>query len=425
MNVTLSKSVLQGQIKSPPSKSMAHRLLICASLANGTSHIHNIDYTVDFKATAKAMECLGATIDYLDDAVTVHGINNLDAIEDDLSVDCYESGSTLRFIIPIFALSHKKIIFTGAKRLFERPLTPFEKIFKKQKLSFTLQGNTLTIKGPLQPGDFSLPGNVSSQFISGLCFALPTLPKKSDITITTPLESKSYILLTQNAQHMFGVHSTWVNNSHLSISPDQTYKPTTVSVEGDWSQVAVFAVLGALFGNICVTGLNPQSKQGDRIILDILTRCGARYAWRDDAVFFEKSAKLKAPGDIDLSDCPDLGPVLSALALFCKGTTRLINAGRLRIKESDRIGCIEQEFEKIGAHITSTEDTVTIQGNPNFKENQQCNSHNDHRIAMALSVVALGAGISLTIQDAGAVSKSWPSFFNDLAKLGAQVKAHE
>ncbi len=424
MQILVNPSIPHGTVTLPPSKSMAHRLLICAALANGTSTLSGLSLSEDIQATARTLKALGASVS-IDEAgcATVQGIgpsyNTICALQ---GADCGESGSTLRFMIPLFALQSASQHLKGAERLFARPLHVYENLFQSQGLSFEVSRMGVSFEGPLQPGTFTIAGDVSSQFISGLLFALPLLQKDSFLHITKPFESRDYVELTRSAQAQFGVKSHWISPFELHIPGNQTYHPCTAAVEGDWSQAVVPAVLGAVCGPLSLAGLRDDSKQGDRVALEILKQCGANIQHANDIYTVGPGKKpLRAPERIDLSNCPDLGPVLCALALFCEGETEIYNAVRLRAKESDRIASIETEFSKLGACITTTESTIRIKGNQPL-HTAHTNSHNDHRVVMALSVAAVCGNIPIQINEAEAICKSWPSFFNDLHNIGVQTE---
>lgn len=413
---------LAGLMCVPPSKSMAHRMLICAALAQGDSCVYNLDYSADINATISALRLLGADIRLEGSTAYVKGISsNFPSITQ--PVNCVESGSTLRFIIPIFSLTGQQVDFTGAPRLFARPLGVYEDIFSRQNLSFNHSEAGLSIQGVISPGEYTVKGDVSSQFISGLLFVLPLLNQDSQIKILPPFESRSYVELTIQAQKLFGVACEFTDDYTINVKGNQQYKPCDVKVEGDWSQAAVPAAIAAVTGSIGISGAPRITKQGDHVILDIIKRCGAEVSWQGEELHIQPPAGgLVSPGDIDMSNCPDLGPVVCALALFCNGTTRLINAGRLRIKESDRIASVEQELRIIGGQISSDSDSITILGGHGLTDGQTTQSHNDHRVVMALSVAAICGSISLCIQNAEAISKSWPDFFDDLRSVGAQAE---
>ncbi len=418
MRVSIAPSEISGVLAAPPSKSMAHRVLICAGLAAGESRIENLSDSDDIRATCRALTLLGAQIGPADgNAVRVRGVGGVcPAVS--VPVDCGESGSTLRFLIPVFARSGKPVRFTGHGRLMERPQTVYADLFAACGLKFTHTDEEISLWGALPAGEYTVRGDVSSQFISGLLFALPLARGDSVLHITPPFESRSYVALTLRALADFGVSAAFTEENTLSIPGNQTYRPCNCTVEGDASQAAFPAVLGAVRGGVTVTGLRPDSMQGDRVILDILARCGARFTRRGDAVTFEKSP-LHAI-EIDLADCPDLGPVLMALGTFCEGTTVIRNAGRLRMKESDRIEAMQTELGKLGAEIASTFDTITIHGAP-LHSSHALQGHNDHRVVMALAVAALAAGIPAAIDGAEAVRKSWPDFWQAIRALGAKI----
>jgi 3-phosphoshikimate 1-carboxyvinyltransferase len=263
---------------------------------------------------------------------------------------------------------------------------------------------------------------VSSQFISGLLFALPLLGGTSTLHLLRPVESRSYIDMTRSVQAAFGVTSRWVDETTLEIPGGQAYRPCDYTVEGDYSQAAFPAVLGAVTGGVTLTGLAEPTLQGDAAILDILRRCGADFSRTEQGIVFRK-APLHGT-DIDLADCPDLGPVLMVLGLFCEGQTVIRNAERLRIKESDRIEAMETELRKCGGVLSSAGGAITIEGCAGalHAPDGVLSGHNDHRVVMSLSVLALAAGLRLPIDGAEAITKSWPNFFTAIKPLGAEVE---
>lgn len=406
-----------GAAAAPPSKSMAHRAVLCAALAEGRSHLYNLEYSRDVQVTLDAAGQLCAAVRRGDADAEVCGLGRF--LPPDRPVDCCESGSSLRFLIPLFSLTGRPVTFVGQGRLMERPQGVYAELFQKQGLGFVQDSGSLTICGALQPGDYALAGNVSSQFISGLLFALPLLPRPSTLRLIPPVESRSYIEMTRAAQAAFGVASHWQGDTTLYIPGGQRYQPRDYTVEGDYSQAAFLAVLGAVCGGITITGLSAGTLQGDAVILDILRRCGAAFACAEGGVRFEK-APLHGV-DIDLADCPDLGPILMVLGLFCEGTTTIRNAGRLRIKESDRIAAMEQELRRCGGQIESDGGTVTVRGGALHPPASPFCGHNDHRVVMSAAVLALAAGFAARIDGAEAVRKSWPSFFTVMQALGAEV----
>ena len=361
---------IDGVIMAPPSKSMAHRAVLCAALAEGTSHIRNLEFSKDIAATLAAAGQLCARVTTGGNDAIVEGLGRFLPVE--APVDCCESGSTLRFLIPLASLT--------------------------------------------------LAGNVSSQFISGLLFALPLLGGTSTLHLLPPVESRSYIDMTRSVQAAFGVTSRWVDETTLEIPGGQAYRPCDYTVEGDYSQAAFPAVLGAVTGGVTLTGLAEPTLQGDAAILDILRRCGADFSRTEQGIVFRK-APLHGT-DIDLADCPDLGPVLMVLGLFCEGQTVIRNAERLRIKESDRIEAMETELRKCGGVLSSAGGTITIEGCAGalHAPDGVLSGHNDHRVVMSLSVLALAAGLRLPIDGAEAITKSWPNFFTAIKPLGAEVQ---
>ena len=425
MNAHLFPSRIGGSAAVPPSKSAAHRAVLCAALADGTSRIENIEFSQDIRATLGAVAQLGAKIKEESHAVTVTGRGTGDGfVTVTRPVFCNESGSTLRFLIPLFSLTAQKIQFTGAGRLFDRPQAVYQMLFDQQGLRFTQSHEGITVFGRLRPGNFKLPGDVSSQFISGLLFAAPLMEADSIIEVEAPYESRSYVELTLDAMQRFGVKAAARARKNGSVvyrvPAPQHYTPCDTVIEGDYSQAAFLAVLGCMLGGVIVTGLNPDSKQGDKVILDILQRCGGKCKSAADGLRFERS--LLRAVDIDLADCPDLGPILFTLGCFCSGETVLRNAGRLRIKESDRIAAMQEELQKMGARIEVDGDTVHITGTALHAPRQPLNGHNDHRIVMALAIAAVSCGLPAVIQGAEAVNKSWPAFWQVLQSLGERVE---
>ena len=420
MQVHIRPAPLGGTVPAPPSKSLAHRAILCAALSGGKSRISHLEYSQDVEATLAAAAQLGCKIEREPGAVTITPSSGFATVIH--PVDCGESGSTLRFLIPVFALTGQKIRFTGRGRLLQRPQQVYADLLPAHGTRFAQDEAGITVFGAPMPGAYALPGDVSSQFISGLLFALPLLEKPSTITIAPPFESRSYVELTRAAQSRFGVHSQWQGENRLYIPGGQHYAPCDLAVEGDYSNAAFPAVLGAARGGITLTGLSPDSRQGDAVIFDILARCGAKLRRSGDTVTLEKAPLCAA--EIDLADCPDLGPVLMALGALCSGATVIRNAGRLRLKESDRIAAMQAELAKFGAAVQADGGTITVTGGGLHAPASPLDSHNDHRIAMSLAVLALAAGFPADIAGAEAVRKSWPGFWDMLKTLGAEVECN-
>ena len=370
-----------GTITAPPSKSMAHRAVLCSALAKGTSHIENLEFSKDISATLAAAGQLCARVESGPADALVEGLGHFRPVFG--PVDCCESGSTLRFLIPLASLTGQSITFVGRGRLMERPQSVYETLYREQNLHFEQANGQLTVAGSLRSGEYTLAGNVSSQFISGLLFALPLLAGDSTLHLIPPVESRSYIEMTRAAQAAFGVTSHWLDDTTLCIPGGQQYHPRDYIVEGDYSQAAFLAVLGAVKGGITLTGLAAETLQGDAAILDILRRCGAKFTRTEAGLVFEQ-APLHGV-DIDLADCPDLGPVLMVLGLLCEGTTVIRNAERLRIKESDRIAAMEAELRACGGVLSSEGGTITVQGcKPRLHAPETpLSGHNDHRVVMS------------------------------------------
>ena len=421
MNITIKSSrTVGGRIAAPPSKSMAHRAVLCAALAKGTSHLHHLAFSKDISATLGAAGRLCARVTTGENDAVVEGLGRFLPV--DAPVDCCESGSTLRFLIPLASLTGQEVTFTGRGRLMERPQSVYKTLYQQQGLRFEQGADRLTVEGALTPGEYELAGNVSSQFISGLLFALPLLDGDSTLHLIPPVESRSYIGMTRAVQAAFGVTSRWLDGNTLALPGRQHYRPCDYDVEGDYSQAAFPAVLGAVCGGVTVTGLRQDTLQGDAVILDILRRCGAQFTRDGDAVIFAK-APLHGV-DIDLADCPDLGPVLMVLGLLCEGTTVIRNAERLRLKESDRIAAMEAELRACGGVLESEGGTITVHGCAEHLHAPEgiLHGHNDHRVVMSLAVLSAAAGLPLTVDDAEAIQKSWPNFFAAIRPLGVEVE---
>lgn len=417
-------NTLEGKVKIPPSKSMAHRAVICAALGDGTSKVSNIDFSDDIIATIDAMKSLGATIEKKEDYLEITGINSAKSNEvrkQERVIDCNESGSTLRFLIPISLVFDGTNKFIGRGNLGKRPLNTYYEIFDRQGIEYSYKENELdlVVSGKIKNDEFRVKGNISSQFITGLLFALPLLDGDSKIVITTELESKGYIDLTLSAMRDFGIEV--INNEYKEfvIKGNQVYKSRDYRVEGDYSQGAFFLSADALGANVDVLDLKDNSLQGDREVIDILKRMNVNIESNNDTVKCSTD-NLKATV-IDGSQCPDIIPVLSAVAALAKGTTEIINAGRLRIKECDRLAAVTSELNKLGAKITEKQDGLVIEGVDELEGGVEVWSHKDHRIAMTLAIASIKCKNPIVIKDYECVSKSYPHFFDDFKMLGGRV----
>lgn len=418
-SVKITPQVLKGNITIPSSKSLCHRSIICAALADGESHIDNVVFSEDIYATWECMEKLGAEIEKTgDSSLRIRGAYPRNKEEDILN--CNESGSTLRFLIPIAMLSDERVLFTGRGKLVSRPLDTYYKIFEEQGIKYTTQNGNLPLEvdGRLQPGRFEIEGNISSQFISGLLFTLPLLDGDSQIIITTELESKGYVDLTLDMMSKFGIEIENKEYKEFHIKGNQRYKAKNITVEGDFSQAAFWLVCGIIGEEIRSDSLNPKSLQGDMAIVDLIKQMRGNLT--EDGTSITTSASDTEGIVIDASQCPDIVPILTVLATFTKGETRIINAARLRIKESDRLKAISTELNKLGADVKELEDGLVINGVEKLKGGI-VDSWNDHRIAMSLAIASMRCEGEVTITNSDAVNKSYPHFWEDFKSVGGKI----
>lgn len=400
MTVTLQAGRALGTVCAPPSKSMAHRLLISAGLSLGESIIHGISDSLDVLATVSCLRAMGAECKIEGDTAFVRGIDARDASPTHL-LHAGESGSTLRFFVPIALISESPVLFEGAPSLFARPMDVYQTLCEERGLSFLKGVSSLAVQGPLKAGNFRVKGNVSSQFISGLLFALPLLDEDSTISIAPPIESRSYIALTISALAEFGVTVVWQDENTLFVKGKQRYHAHETSVEGDYSGAAFFAALNALGSSLTLTGLSKSSLQGDRV--------------------YEKFIPMLMRGTptIHIGDCPDLGPVLLALAAAKNGAV-FTGTARLKIKESDRAEAMACELRKFGTTVTVKEDSIVVYPSDFHAPSCTLLGHNDHRVVMSLAVLLTLTGGE--IEGAEAVRKSFPDFFQKLSSLGISVE---
>ena len=413
---TVSGGRIGGRITPPPSKSAAHRALLCAALAgNGT--VDGILPSEDMRATLRGMEAMGLRVDWDGSRVTVAAGGPTGD-----TVDCGESGSTLRFLIPIFAALGQSVTFAGKGRLPSRPLDIYADLLPKHGVSVSQSTLPMTVSGKLTAGDYALAGNVSSQFITGLLYALPLCDGDSRITLTTPLESVGYVHMTEAALKTAGitVETEWENGKRVGwrVPGNQTYQKQALTVEADWSQAAFLLVAGLLGGDLTIDGLHTASTQGDRAIVDILTRMGADIRMAGDSLTVKQGALHGCV--IDASDVPDLVPILAVAAATATGETRIVGAERVRLKESDRLAAMCRELTKLGADITETPDGLVIRGVPRLVGGA-VSGHNDHRIVMSLAIASLHSDGAVVIDEAESVAKSWPSFFEDFNRIGGMA----
>lgn len=419
-NVIINKSTLSGEIDAISSKSLSHRYMIAASLARGTSYVSNVLDSVDLTATIDILKNLGINItnkgnDY---KIVSTGLN-----VSKLNLNAYESGSTIRFFIPIAWLFNSYSTFIGSTTLGSRPLSVYDEIAKEfnYKLVKTNGNFPIKVKGPLRSGTYHIDGSISSQFVTGLLFSLPLVDGNSVISFKDEIASKSYIDLTVDVLKQSGIIIREENNKYL-IEGNQKYQVINNVVEADYSQVAFFIVASIITNStIKINNLNFDSLQGDKAILDIVEQMGVTLIKANKTLIIKPSGILK-PIIIDLYDIPDLGPILMVLASSLNDTTTFLNIDRLYIKESNRLRAMQLNLEKQGIKFDIKDNTLKLTGVSEFKGNVTFETFNDHRIAMALSVYALNAKKPVTIKDYPVVSKSYPLFYEDLVKIGGIVE---
>lgn len=412
-SIQITPTKLRGSIQAPPSKSYGHRAIIAAALAGGESTIYNLSFSDDILATFDAVKALGALATTGTDHIQLKYCTR--QMNDTIVIDCKESGSTLRFMIPIALALGKSATYIGAGNLHSRPLQPYLDIFEKQGITYSSSSLPMTVAGRLSGGIFELPGHISSQFITGLMFALPLLEQDSTIHITTPLESQSYIDMTIDTLHSFGIEIVKQNKASYYMKGNQKYKAAVYTVEGDFSQAAFWVAAGVLGNSVTCEGLNLNSEQGDKAFVDILKQAGADICSDGNAISAHPS-KLKG-FHADVSQCPDIAPILAVIAAFSEGTSCIYGAQRLRIKESDRLKAISIELNKLGASVTEGPDSLNIQGKPHLIGGE-VDSWGDHRIAMALSIASIKCLQPVIINNSHVVAKSYPNFYEDFKKLG-------
>ena len=412
MDLTIYPSKLAGEVTPPSSKSQAHRALIAAALGGGISTISNLADSQDIQATRRCLSALGALVEDLGPGILrVHGLgNSIPQAGPFPTLDCGESGSTLRFLIPAALLVQGGAAFTGRGRLMERPLAPYETLFREKGIGWGLENGVLTLDSgrgydrlALDPGEYRLPGNVSSQFITGLLFVLPLLEGDSDLVLTSPLESRGYVDLTLDVLNKFGVTVDPRENG-FHVPGGQKYRAGDLAIEADWSQAAFWYAANHLGGQVDIRGLDQSTRQGDR---EVAAYC----------------RKLARPGEVelDVSQCPDLVPPLAAIAAVRAGTTRLTNAARLRMKESDRLASVTRALRAMGGQVEEHIDALTIHGVERLPGGGAVDCANDHRIAMMAAVCAASAGAPVKLLGAECVKKSYPEFWTHFQSLGGEL----
>lgn len=415
MAISITPKRLNGSVNVPPSKSNAHRAIICASLARGKSIIRGIEYSQDIEATISAMKALGTMIFQYEDYLEIDGTTTF--MKNNCEINCHESGSTLRFMVPISIVCEANVHFVGQGRLGKRPLDVYYKIFDQQNIAYLYQEDVLDlyIKGQLKAGEFEIPGDVSSQFISGLLFALPLMDDDSKIMITSPLQSKGYIDLTLQMLEQYGIYIENHDYQEFVIKGRQSYQPCDYTVEADFSQAAFYLVAGALGNNVVLKGLNLKSKQGDKEAIDILKRMGCQLTLKDDG--YQIYPGLLTATSIDGSQCPDIIPVIALACAMSDGITEIKNIARLRIKECDRLSATVEVINQLGGIAVEKEDAMIIEGVKSLRGGK-VSSYNDHRMAMMEAIASTVCEDVVVIDDKDCVQKSYPSFWEHFQMLG-------
>jgi len=402
MRAAIEPGRLRGTVQAPPSKSMAHRMLICAALAEGVSTVRPLEMSEDILATCDGLRALGAKIEGGDGFLRVAGCRPGEAKS--ALIPCRESGSTLRFLLPLCLLSGQEMTLTGSGRLPERPLDVYETLCAERGFRLERIPGGITVQGRLEPGTYTVRGDLSSQFITGLAYALSLLEKDSEIRILPPIESESYLRMTLQAMEESGVQAERPEPEILRIPGGSRYSAGEKTVEGDWSNAAFFEALAAAGDEIRVEGLREDSLQGDKICRE----------------YFRRIREGRAA--VDVADCPDLAPVLMAFAAM-SGGARLTGTRRLRFKESDRGAVMAEELAKFGVSVRTEENEITVGGETPKAPKEILRGHNDHRIVMALSVLCTRTGG--TIDDAEAVRKSYPGYWDAFRALGGRADLRE
>ena len=403
MKLTLSPSSLCGVAKAPPSKSMAHRYLLAAALARGTSRITGVAGSEDMLATIDCLSALGARAVWEGDTVTVTGVDPCHAVPK-APLPCRESGSTLRFFLPLCWLSGHPATLSGSARLLERPLSVYHEIAAREGLTLSVDGNTVTACGRLAGGDYPVRGDISSQFITGLLYALPFTGKDSTVRLLPPVESRSYLDLTVAALNRFGLPVRFTDENTLLIPARDALVATDCRVEGDYSNAAFLEALTLLGHDVTVTGLDPDSAQGDRVFREYFI------------------ALREGMPTLSLADCPDLAPILMAVAAALHGG-HFVHTRRLKLKESDRGAAMAEELAKFGVRVTLGVDEITVHPSALCPPCEVLDGHNDHRIVMAMATLCTLVGGSIAGYEA--VRKSFPDYFEILESLGCKVQYNE
>ena len=404
---------LVGELSPPPSKSVLHRYIIASSLAKGISKIENISFSEDIIATIEAMKKLGAKIEQKENYLLIDGSDTFKNLNENIEIDCNESGSTLRFLFPLSIVEENKVLFKGRGKLFKRPMTPYFENFEKYKIKHSyIDENKILLEGQLKSGIYEIDGNISSQFITGLLFSLPLLEGESKIIINGKLESSNYIDISLECLSKFGIKI--INNSYQEfiIEGNQSYKVGNYHTEADYSQAAFFLVANAIGSKIKINDLNENSLQGDKKIIDYISEID-NWNSKDTLV-------------LDGSETPDIIPILSLKAAVSGKKIEIVNIERLRIKESDRLKATVEELSKLNFDLIEKKDSILNNSRENFEVNKNekvvsLSAHSDHRIAMMIAIAATCYDGEILLDNLDCVKKSYPNFWEVFLSLGGKV----
>ena len=404
---------LVGELSPPPSKSVLHRYIIASSLAKGVSKIENISFSEDIIATIEAMKKLGANIEQKENYLLIDGSDTFKNLNENIEIDCNESGSTLRFLFPLSIVKENKVLFKGRGKLFKRPMTPYFENFEKYKIKHSyIDENKILLEGKLKAGIYEIDGNISSQFITGLLFSLPLLDRESKIIINGKLESSNYIDISLDCLSKFGIKI--INNSYQEfvIEGNQSYRAGNYRTEADYSQAAFFLVANAIGSKIRINDLSEDSLQGDKKIIDYISEID-NWNSKDTLV-------------LDGSETPDIIPILSLKAAVSGKNIEIVNVERLRIKESDRLKATVEELSKLNFDLIEKKDSILINSRENFKVNKNekvvsLSAHSDHRIAMMIAIAATCYDGEILLDNLDCVKKSYPNFWEVFLSLGGKI----
>ena len=404
---------LVGELSPPPSKSVLHRYIIASSLAKGVSKIENISFSEDIIATIEAMKKLGAKIEQKENYLLIDGSDTFKNLNENIEIDCNESGSTLRFLFPLSIVEENKVLFKGRGKLFKRPMTPYFENFEKYKIKHSyIDENKILLEGKLKAGIYEIDGNISSQFITGLLFSLPLLDRESKIIINGKLESSNYIDISLDCLSKFGIKI--INNSYQEfvIEGNQSYRAGNYRTEADYSQAAFFLVANAIGSNIKINDLSENSLQGDKKIINYISEID-NWSSKDTLI-------------LDGSETPDIIPILSLKAAVSGKKIEIVNVERLRIKESDRLKATVEELSKLNFDLIEKKDSILINSRENFEVNKNekivsLSAHSDHRIAMMIAIAATCYDGEILLDNLDCVKKSYPNFWEVFLSLGGKI----